>query len=189
VRRLLAVLAAIVVVLLPAAPAWAHNQLIGTAPAADATLAEPPTSVTLTFVQPLNPKFTTIVVSDAARRREPAGAPAIDGGKGTVTLTEPLANGGYTVAYRIVSVDGHVVQGSYDFTVADPALPAAPAAAASAAPASAAASSSGGIPPGVLIGIGVVLVLLAGAAVYLWVSARGRSTATESPRTPSGTPR
>lgn len=185
-RRLLLALAAIVVVLLPAAPAWAHNQLISTVPAAGSTLGKPPTTVTLTFAQPLNPKFTTIAVSDAARRRLPAGDPAIDGGSGTVTLNEPLANGGYTVAYRIVSVDGHVVQGSYAFTVADPALPAA---AASAAPAATAPSSRGGIPPGVLIGIGAVLVALAAGAVYLWVSGRGRSTATASPRTPSGTPR
>jgi methionine-rich copper-binding protein CopC len=187
-RRLLVALAALVVVLLPAAPAWAHNQLISTVPAAGSTLAKPPTTVTLKFVQPLNPKFTTIAVSDAARHRVPAGAPAIDGGSGTVTLTEPLGNGGYTVAYRIVSVDGHVVQGSYDFTVADPALPAAPAAASSPAPA-AASSSGGGIPLGALIAIGAIVVLLAAGAAYLWVSARGRSTATASPRTPPETPR
>jgi methionine-rich copper-binding protein CopC len=170
-RRVLLALTALVVVLLPAAPAWAHNQLISTVPAANAKLAKPPAAVTLSFVQPLNPRFTTIVVSDAARHRLPAGAPAIDGGTGTVTLDAPPGNGAYTVAYRIVSVDGHVVQGSYDFTVADPALPAASAAAASAAPA-AAASSSGGIPAAALIAVAVVLVLLAGGAVYLWLSRR-----------------
>jgi hypothetical protein len=135
-------------------------------------LAAPPATVTLTFVQPLNPKFTTIVVSDAGRHRVPAGAPAIDGGKGTVTLDGPPGNGAYTVAYRIVSVDGHVVEGSYVFTVADPALPAA---AAAAAPAGTQPGGGGGIPAGVLVAVAAVLVLLVGAAAHLWISGRRRS--------------
>jgi copper resistance protein C len=178
VRRVLVALAFVVAVLLPAAPAFAHNQLIATRPAAGAKLAEPPAAVTLTFVQPLNPRFTTIVVSDAARRVVPAGAPVVDGGRGTVSFAAPPGNGGYTVAYRIVSVDGHVVQGSYQFTVADPALPAA-----AAVPVAAAPSPNH---RGVLIGVVVAVVLLCAGAAYLWIR---RSTSTASRRTPSGTPR
>lgn len=133
---------------MPAAPASAHTQLLAADPAKSAVLTSAPTTVTLRFSERLNPDFTTIVVSDAARQPIPAAAPAVDGGSGTLTLGRALGNGGYTVAYRVVSSDGHTVQGSYTFTVADPSLPAAvlPAssnAAASSTSANAAVSGSG----------------------------------------------
>lgn len=124
-RRLLIALAVAGIVMLPAAPAWAHNQLAGSDPAAGAVLTRAPASVSLRFLQRLDPLYTTIVVSDANRRTLPATAPVIDGGSGTITLTGAPPNGSYTVAYRVVSVDGHAVQGSYGFTLADPSLPAA----------------------------------------------------------------
>ncbi|GAA2627838.1 copper resistance CopC family protein [Paractinoplanes durhamensis] len=194
-RRTLLAAAALLVVLLPGAPAWAHTSLLSSVPARDATLAKAPASVALTFSQRLNPDFTTIVVSDAAKQRVPASKPAVEQAVGTVTFDQPLGNGVYTVAYRVVSSDGHTVQGSYPFTVADPALTAAtaPAAAASAAAPSAVAPSavapaaaapaaadgpgSGGIPAGVQLGLAAAGVLLAGGAIYLFVSARRKATA------------
>ncbi|GAA0486232.1 hypothetical protein Ade02nite_09960 [Paractinoplanes deccanensis] len=159
-RRLLLTLAVVAAVLLPGAPAWAHNQLSSASPAAGSTVAASPSTVTLRFLETLKPDFTTIVVSDSARAKVPSSAPALRGNTGVVTLTSPLANGVYTVAYRTVSVDGHSVQGSYTFIVDDPAKPAALVAA---APAS--AGGDGGVPFGVLIGVGAAGVLLAAAAV------------------------
>jgi hypothetical protein len=79
-----------------------------------------------------------------------------------------LANGPYTVAYRVVSVDGHTVQGSYTFTVADPDLPAA-----AAAPVPTAGSpAAGGVPAGVLIGLAALGTVLAAIAISLVVSGR-----------------
>jgi methionine-rich copper-binding protein CopC len=176
VRKALAALAAVVIVLLPAAPAWAHAQLVSADPAEDASLARAPASVTLTFSERLNPEFTTIVVSDAARQRIPAAAPTVDAGKGTVSLTQPLSNGAYTVAYRVVSVDGHTVQGSYPFTVADPARPAA---AAASQPAVARADRSTGISTPVLIGLGSFGVLCVLVVAYLYVSGRRRAARRE----------
>jgi copper resistance protein C len=172
-RRLLAVLAVVAVVLLPGTPAWAHNALVSSEPAGGATLAKAPAGVSLVFAERLNPDFTTIVISDAAQQRVAASAPAIDAQTGSVTLTGALTNGPYTVAYRTVSVDGHAVQGSYGFTVADPALP-APASSVAAAPAEVAPD---GIPTGVLIGLGAVGVVLAGVAVYLYFDNRRRRRA------------
>ena len=91
-----------------------------------------PTEVTLEFMQRLDPAFTTIVLTDAAKRKLPTGEPVVTGAKSTVQVTDTLPNGTYTVAYRVVSVDGHPVQGSYPFTVADPASTAAPVVAVSA---------------------------------------------------------
>ncbi|MEU8820759.1 copper resistance CopC family protein [Actinoplanes sp. NPDC048796] len=165
-------LAALVAVLLPGTPAWAHTQLVATSPAREAVLTKAPEAITLEFSQRLNPSFTTIALSDAARRQIAASTPAVDTAKGTIVPREPLGNGTYTVAYRVVSVDGHTVQGSYVFTVDDPALP--PAAATTATPP---AGSGGGVPAGVLIGLAALGVALAGTATWFFVAGKHRSAA------------
>jgi methionine-rich copper-binding protein CopC len=174
-RKLLLVLAATLVALLPATPASAHAELLSTDPAKDAVLVKAPTSVTLVFTERLNPDFTTIVVSHAARQRIPASAPAVDAATVTARLDRSPANGSHTVAYRVVSVDGHTLQGSYTFTVTDPALPAA-------AEAAAPPTGSGSIPAGVLIGLGTAGAVLAVFAAYLYLIARRRAVVLRSPR-------
>ncbi|WP_433531110.1 copper resistance protein CopC [Micromonospora sp. CA-263727] len=184
---LAAALAAAALLVPPASPAYAHNVLRKATPAQDAKLTAPPTKITLDFLQKLNPKFTTITLSDATEQKVTTGEPEVSGTKGTVTIDAPLANGTYTVAYRVVSTDGHPVQGSYKFTVADPDASAAPTAsaevtepsstppaapttaAASTAPASPVASDSTDDGPGTMLlaGGGVLLVLVAGAVVFL----------------------
>ncbi|MEV4721024.1 copper resistance CopC family protein [Micromonospora noduli] len=162
VRLGAAVLAVLVAVLIPGSPAWAHNSLRTATPARDATVPSTPTEVTLEFMQRLDPAFTTIVLTDAVKRKLPTGEPVVTGAKSTVQVTDALPNGTYTVAYRVVSVDGHPVQGSYPFTVADPTSSAAPVAnvSASAPPPSAAAAKSGGGPSGGVLVAAVALALL-----------------------------
>ncbi|MER7994844.1 copper resistance CopC family protein [Micromonospora chalcea] len=188
VSALLAALFTAALLLVPATPAAAHNSLQEATPARDARLTTAPTQVTLRFLQRLNPAFTTITLRDSTDRQVPASAPVVDGATGTVTIEEPLANGTYTVAYRVVSRDGHPVQGSYRFTVADPAAPpaAAPspatpspaasadvsagaAAGADASPASADASADAddGLPVGLLAGGAVAAVAAAGVTALL----------------------
>jgi methionine-rich copper-binding protein CopC len=187
-KKLLPALVAVGVVLAPASPALAHNQLVSAKPARDATLRKAPTAVTLAFLQRLDPESTSVVVTDAGKRRVPSSEPAVKAKTAAVKLEQPLGNGDYTVAYRVVSVDGHPVQGSYTFTVADPAPPPA-AAPPSAAPPPAAAPSATvtqvavaapadpGVPAGVLAGIGAAGVLVAGTAIFLYVSRRRRAAA------------
>lgn len=185
----LAAALAAALLLVPAAPAAAHNSLKAATPAKNAQLATAPTEITLEFLQKLDPAFTTIVLSDAAQQKIPTGEPMVTGATGTISIDGPLPNGTYTVAYRVVSADGHPVQGSYPFTVADPAgaeapAPVSPAAepdptatdATSASPASATGGDNDGGGPGALavVGVGIVLVLVAGTAVLL---RRRRSTA------------
>ncbi|KAB1118326.1 copper resistance protein CopC [Micromonospora aurantiaca] len=196
-RSVTALLAAALTALLlvPATPAAAHNSLQEATPARDARLTAAPTQVTLRFLQGLNPSFTTITVSDAAQRTVPTSAPAVDGATGTVTIDEPLGNGTYTVAYRVVSRDGHPVQGSYRFTVADPAAP-APSAPASAAPTPTALAASAGVdgadepdasgarsgddgPPVALLAGGAVAGLLVITGIVLLVARRARARRTD----------
>ena len=167
-KRILLVIAALLAVLLPGTPAWAHTALISADPVKDSTLSKAPTAVTLTFSERLNPDSTTIVLSDTTARRIPASPPAVDDANVTFTIGPPLGNGICTVAYRVVSLDGHTVQDSYTFIVADPALPAATTAGRASEPAAAPPAGSGGFPTLVLIGLvgGVLLVVL--AAYFLW---------------------
>lgn len=123
---LAATLAAVALLLVPASPAAAHNSLQAATPARDGQLATAPKHITLQFMQKLDPAFITIALSDATQRKLPTGEPTVSGTKGTVTIDKPLANGTYTVAYRVVSADGHPVQGSYRFTLADPTATASP---------------------------------------------------------------
>lgn len=195
-RSVTALLAAVLTALLlvPATPAAAHNSLQEAAPARDARLTAAPTQVTLRFLQRLNPSFTTITVSDAGRRTVATSAPAVDGATGTVTIDEPLGNGTYTVAYRVVSRDGHPVQGSYRFTVADPAAPAPPAPPSTGTDTASGATASGGPsdagrpeasgpesgddgPPVALLAGGAAAGLLVVAGIVLLVARRGRARA------------
>jgi methionine-rich copper-binding protein CopC len=170
-------LAAVAAVLLPGTPASAHNALVSSTPAGDAMLAAAPAAVSLVFTETLNPDFTTVAVSDAARTRVATGPPVIDGATGIVPVTQALSNGAYTVAYRVVSVDGHAVQGSYRFTLADPALPPAVAPAASGPVPAASSGSSSGLPVPVLIGLGAAAVLLVLVAGFLHRRGRRRGEA------------
>lgn len=177
---LAAVLTAAALLLVPASPAAAHNSLKATTPAKDAELDAAPTEITLEFLQRLDPAFTTIILSDAAEQKVPTSEPVVTGTKGTIGIEGTLANGTYTVAYRVVSADGHPVQGSYAFTVADPAgteapVPSPPATTptepALASPAAATGDDGGGgggrIGAPAVVGGGILLVLIAGALVLL----------------------
>ncbi|MET7468099.1 copper resistance protein CopC [Micromonospora sp. NPDC005599] len=199
-RSVTALLAAALTALLlvPATPAAAHNSLQEATPARDARLTSAPTQVTLRFMQRLNPAFTTITLSDAGQRAVPTGAPTVDGVTGRATIDEPLGNGTYTVAYRVVSRDGHPVQGSYRFTVADPAAPETSAPASPSAPPSSGADATAGTPasggpsdagrpdaaapradddgpPAALLAGGAVAGLVVIAGIVLLVAHRGRA--------------
>ena len=139
-RLLTAALVATVVAVLPAGPARAHNSLTDASPAKNATLDRAPDGVELTFLQRVDPEALTITVTDAAGRPVPAGSARADGKTGAIEFDEPPANGVFTVTYRVVSLDGHPVRGSYRFTVDDPSAAPGPSAAASSAPAAPVAS-------------------------------------------------
>ncbi|WP_428965814.1 copper resistance CopC family protein [Micromonospora fluostatini] len=160
-----AALAATALTLAPASPAAAHNTLQSSTPTRDARLTTAPAQVTLRFLQPLNPAFTTIVLSDAGQRRVATGEPAVTGPTGSITIDQPLGNGTYTVAYRVVSADGHPVQGAYRFTVADPTAPEPADAAPPPASPAAASGAAGGGPPAPALVAGLVGVAGVGAVV------------------------
>ena len=125
-----------------ATPAAAHDALVSSDPADGAQLATSPTQVTLTFNNDLSEIGGQVVVTDSTGVAVTSGAPAVVGPTATLALPDPLANGAYTVTWRAVSSDSHPIEGTFAFTVADPAAEVAEAEAAAAAAAEAEAAEA-----------------------------------------------
>lgn len=102
---------------LTAIPAGAHAELTSTDPADGSSLSAPPAQVTLTFGETLVPETVTIAVS--TQDGAVAGiAPRTEGDTVTVPWPAEAGAGDYTVAYRVVSEDGHPVEGQFAFSIA-----------------------------------------------------------------------
>jgi len=104
----------------PAADGALHLKLDKSAPEADATVSSV-SEVRLWFSQKPDAQGTSIRVIDASGEPVPTSDLAADSGDAKVqyvTLAAPLAAGAYTVSWRAMSPDGHVVRGDYAFAVA-----------------------------------------------------------------------
>jgi hypothetical protein len=104
------------VLALTAAPAQAHNELLSSSPAERAQLTALPRVVELTFAETADPRFVKIAATGPDGRSVAAGTPTVSGTVVRQPLSPGAASGAYTVAYRVVSKDGHPVQGSVTFT-------------------------------------------------------------------------
>lgn len=112
-----AALLALGVSVVAAPPAAAHNTLISSSPADGSTATTQPGTVELTFDQAVQNRFAQVAVFDAGERTYESGDPEIVGA--TVTqAVDDLPGGEYTIAYRVVSADGHPVSGTVTFTMA-----------------------------------------------------------------------
>lgn len=104
-------------VLIAAPLAWAHTHPEKMEPAADSTVASP-AAVTIHFSGDLEPKFSSITITDAGghvANKQPATV-----GPDPKTMMVPLpalTPGIYTVTWVGVSLDTHRSQGDYKFTV------------------------------------------------------------------------
>lgn len=118
-RTLLALGLGLVAVVALAGPAGAHAALESTEPAAGALLGEAPAAITLHFTEAIEVDEDAVRVFDAARRRIDLGEiERVDGS----TLRVPLdrrGDGGYVVAWKVVSADGHPIGGGFTFRVGE----------------------------------------------------------------------
>lgn len=115
-RRLIGV--ALGLVLLPAA-AEGHAFLVKSSPARRAVLAHRPARAELWFNERLEPAYSSVTVTNAAGARVDLGDVSVgpdDPRRLSVSLP-PLEPGRYVVGFRVLSVDGHVVEASFPFTV------------------------------------------------------------------------
>ena len=160
-------LLALALVLAPAAPAAAHDELLRSNPEAGATLEKAPTTLELTFSGEIQDIGGEIRVTDSRGTDVTRGTLAVQNTK----VSQPLREGGdtdetYTVTWRVVSQDGHPIEGTYTYMVGEGAgTTASPAPVASGSQDSAAESgeetvTGTGIPSWVLPVIGGVLALI-----------------------------
>jgi Uncharacterized protein, homolog of Cu resistance protein CopC len=119
------VLAAVLCVLLPAAPVAAHNSLTGSDPRDGARLDTAPEQVRLTFLSRLDPDTTRVTVTGPDGASVTRGEPTFAGSRVTVPV-QPVAAGRYRVRYEVASGDGHPVRGEIEFTLTVGATPSVP---------------------------------------------------------------
>ncbi|GCE25708.1 copper resistance protein [Dictyobacter alpinus] len=103
-------------------PAQAHAILLKSDPAKDAVLTTAPTQVSMWFTEDLNPAFSTAEVVNARNARintSDAHVTANDAREIQVALPANVSPGVYVVVWRTQSADdGHVLRGSFRFSVA-----------------------------------------------------------------------
>ncbi|MGA0119506.1 MAG: copper resistance CopC family protein [Candidatus Nanopelagicaceae bacterium] len=111
-------------------PASAHTSLVSSLPESGAVLNEVPSKVRLKFNEDLllvdtkNPNRIEVINGIG---QVVSGMTMVDGPEIYTPLDlsfEP--SGEYTVKYRVVSADGHPIEGEYQFTVASPEVISAP---------------------------------------------------------------
>ena len=98
---------------------WAHAYLVKSSPARRAVLSTPPTRVVLWFNERLEAQFSQLSVWNADGQQVDGGDAQVgpDDGKRLSVGIPTLPAGSYTVKYRVLSVDGHVVEAEFPFTV------------------------------------------------------------------------
>lgn len=97
--------------------ASAHTALLESDPPADATLTAGPATVNATFNENLQPDFAAMTVVGPDANLWAVGDTQVNGAVVSVALRPLGPAGRYTVNYRVTSADGHVVSGSWSFTV------------------------------------------------------------------------
>jgi methionine-rich copper-binding protein CopC len=111
--------AALAGVLLAPAVAWAHAEMVKSVPGRRSAMTTAPSRVRLSFNERVEAKFSRVSVWDAKGaqvdlkdvevdpedpRQLTVGLPALDPGT-------------YTVRFRVLSVDGHIVESQFPFTI------------------------------------------------------------------------
>jgi copper resistance protein C len=98
----------------------AHAFLERAAPRVGSTVRTPPTEVRLWFTERLEPAFSTARVLNASDQPVDKGDPRVDPSSPQELRVSvpPLPPGRYTVHWRVLSVDTHVTEGTFAFTVA-----------------------------------------------------------------------
>ncbi len=120
-RNLFVIHLAIALSVLTSSNAFAHAQVEATSPLKGAVLTTSPQLVWVQFGEKLlvldKNHINSVTVTNATGKRMDNSSTLISGTKATTKLKGILAAGKYVVKYRVVSEDGHVVSGSYNFSV------------------------------------------------------------------------
>ena len=123
--RCLLTLATAALLMVPAAAAQAHDVLEATDPANGSTVRTVPAKIGLTF------DHTPIAIGSVVRVEDATGTDQADGpvtivdNHVTQAVKTDAPEGKYTVIWRVVSSDGHPIEGTFTFTAGAASTPAA----------------------------------------------------------------
>ncbi|HLR84751.1 MAG TPA: copper resistance CopC family protein [Nocardioidaceae bacterium] len=117
IRFPVAFVAALCIVLVSTAgPASAHASLVSSDPEEGASLDSEPSTVSITFNEDVStPAQLQVTAPDGQELAD--GEPTVDGASVSQTLQSSGYAGTYTIAYRVVSADGHPVTGELTYDV------------------------------------------------------------------------
>ncbi|MCQ8104475.1 copper resistance protein CopC [Methylomonas sp. SURF-2] len=99
--------------------ALAHAILVKSQPAKDEEVAEAPKQIDLWFNDPVRSEYKALAVIDSEGKRvdkRDVEQDLLDGSHIHASV-EDLPPGTYTIRYRVVSEDTHIVTGKFQFTV------------------------------------------------------------------------
>ncbi|MCX4621063.1 copper resistance CopC/CopD family protein [Streptomyces albogriseolus] len=121
----------LILLLAGAAPASAHAALRASDPEDGSVVRTAPTHITLTFTESVGLLEDSFRIYGPDNRRVPMEEPEHAAGAADTAraaLPRDLAEGTYTVAWRVVSADSHPVSGAFTFSIGKPSPtpPAAP---------------------------------------------------------------
>jgi methionine-rich copper-binding protein CopC len=102
-----------------ATAAFAHSELTASVPADKASVAAAPKELTLNFSEPV--RLTALAVSGADGPQKELGPLPAQSQKDFSIASPGLAQGEYTVSWRALSKDAHVMTGQFTFAVGQPA--------------------------------------------------------------------
>lgn len=97
----------------------AHAALVKSDPPRRATLSSPPKQIQLWFNEKIEGSYASVTVQDSKKNSITDDSPktVADDPKSIVLNLPQLESGRYTVHFRVMSVDGHVIESSFDFSV------------------------------------------------------------------------
>ena len=109
----------LIVLLMVPITSWGHAYLVKSSPTRRAALSSPPTRVVLWFNERLEAQFSQLSVWNAEGQQVDGGDVQVgpDDAKRLSVGIPTLPAGSYRVKYRVLSVDGHIVEAEFPFTV------------------------------------------------------------------------
>lgn len=123
--QLTRILLFVAAIILAASTVFGHAKLVSSSPAAGEVLSASPTSIELRFSVRVQARMSSIVVKGPSGEAVIAGTLVeSDQGKNLSVSLPTLGAGTYRVAWRALSADDHMIDGSFEFTVGGEALPA-----------------------------------------------------------------
>lgn len=175
--------------LAPAVPAQAHTALTSSDPTDDSAVQTTPERIKLRFTDPMSSELSEVSITiGTSPRRVLVVDPETSGSTVSVDLSDvelppsPRGSGdvAWDVAYRVISADGHPVDGTIRFTAPLPRTTGSGdtsshgSTSPKAEPSTAAANSHGDDfrSTAILIGVGVGLACLLPLSILLWVIRR-----------------